>query len=62
MNEKKARELTPTPGETKGAESGARRRKKYVKPKITSFSTEELLEQLGSARACSGYNCGFYTP
>ena len=29
------------------------RRKKYVKPQIISCSAEEILERLGSARACS---------
>lgn len=42
-----------TPDETKEPASGARRRKKYVKPEVISSSAEELLDQIGSAKACS---------
>ncbi len=42
-----------TPDETKKLASGARQRKKYLKPEIISSSAEELLDRIGSARACS---------
>jgi len=44
-----------TPGQTGELTSGARQRKKYVKPEVISSSAEELLDQIGSAKACSPF-------
>jgi len=52
----KERNLKPTAegfGGTREATRTTRRLKTYVKPEIVSCSAEELLDQLGSARACS---------
>jgi len=48
MKEGNTKGLSPPPETLTG------RRKKYVKPKIVSCSAEELLDRIGSARACSG--------
>lgn len=41
------------PPERKEPIGGARRSRKYVKPEIITSSAEELLDELGTARACS---------
>ncbi|NQT82936.1 hypothetical protein HQ563_07930 [bacterium] len=54
--------FTANPDGTNEAIGEARRSKEYVKPEVISFSAEELLDRLGSARACSGDGCTLYTP
>ena len=45
--------IATKPDQRDGSHGPARRTKKYVKPQIISFSAEEVLERLGSAKACS---------
>jgi hypothetical protein len=30
----------------------------YIPPKIKTYTSEEVLEQIGPAKACSGGDCG----
>ena len=53
MKGKKSDRIATKPYQGDGLQSPARRGKKYVKPQIISFSGEEILERLGSAKACS---------
>jgi len=48
---KKSKRIDPPEG--RELVGGARRLRKYVKPEIITSSAEELLDELGTARACS---------
>jgi hypothetical protein len=53
MNDTKVKRVGARAVDTNDALRPLPRRKIYVKPQIISCSAEEILERLGSARACS---------
>ncbi len=53
MEERKVKGLAAISAGAPDALRPARRKKKYVKPRIISCSAEEILDRLGSAKACS---------
>lgn len=53
MNDTKVKRAGAQAVDTNDALRPPPRSKKYVKPQIISCSAEEILERLGSARACS---------